>query len=283
MRSILRQGLKRLVTNRTDRPRGDRSAIVIAVAARKGGVGKTTTCVNLAAALGRYQGRRVLVVDLDPQNHVGTSLAAQVRVGGRGISTVFDEGTDANLVDLVVPTDAKNLHIVPRDHELDKTETALSSRIGKEFILREQLEIARTHYDIILIDCPPNVGNLTLNALVACDLVLIPCDLSPLAVEGVHSLVGTIAEVSSRLNPKIDVLGVLVTRFDARNTAMNETVLDELGGDYGDVVIPTRIGINTDLAKAQLAGKNVFDFAPKSRGAKHHRELAEFVASHLDS
>lgn len=283
MRSILRQGLKRLVTNRTERPRGDRSAVVIAVSARKGGVGKTTTCVNLAAALGRFQDRRVLVIDLDPQNHVGTSLSAQVRVGGRGIATVFEENTDTNLVDLVVPTDAENLHIVPPDHELDRTETALSARIGKEFILREQLEIARTHYDVILIDCPPNVGNLTLNALVACDLVLIPCDLSPLAVEGVHSLVSTIAEVSSRLNPRIDVLGVLVTRYDARNTAMNETVLEELGGEYGDVVIPTRVGINTDLAKAQLAGKNVFDFAPKSRGAKHHRELAEFVVSHLDS
>ena len=283
MRSILRQGLKRFVANRTERPRGDRSATVIAVSARKGGVGKTTTCVNLAAALGRFENKRVLVIDLDPQNHVGNSLASQVRVGGRGVSTVFEEGTEANLVDLVIPTDAENLHVVSPDRGLDKMEAALNSRIGKEFILREQLDVARSHYDIILIDCPPNIGNLTLNALVAADLVLVPCDLSPLAVDGVHALVETIAAVSTRLNPKIDVLGILVTRFDARNVGMNQTVLDELEDAYGDVVIPARVGINTDLAKAQLAGKNVFDFAPKSRGAKHHRELAEFVVSQLDS
>ncbi|MFT6400448.1 MAG: chromosome partitioning protein [Bradymonadia bacterium] len=283
MRSILRQGLKRFVANKTERPRGDKSATVIAVSARKGGVGKTTTCVNLAAALGRFEGKRVLVIDLDPQNHVGTSLASQVQAGGRGISAVFDEGTDVNVIDIVTPTDAENLHVVPPDSGLDRVEAVLTSRIGKEFVLREQLEIARTYYDLILLDCPPNIGNLTLNALVAADLVLVPCDLSPLAVDGVHALVETIATVSERLNPRIDVLGILITRFDARNVGMNETVLAELEGAYGDVVIPTRIGINTDLAKAQLAGKNVYDFAPKSRGAAHYQELAEFVVSQLES
>ncbi len=280
MRSILRQGLKRL-RNKPQRPLGNRTAVVIAVSARKGGVGKTTTSVNLAAALARFHGRKTLLIDLDPQNHVGRSLSHQFRGGGDGMSTFFAENSEVDLVDLAVPTEAENLHVVPPDGGLGDVESLLTARIGKEFVLREGLEVARTHYDIIIIDCPPNVGNLTLNALVATDLVLIPCDLSPLAVDGVHSLVETIAQLSQRLNPAIDVLGVLVTRFDGRNVAMNEAVVGELREAYGDVVIPDFIGVNTDLAKAQMAGKNVFDFAPNSRGAQHHRELAQFVVDQL--
>ena len=162
-----------------------------------------------------------------------------------------------------------------------RVETALVSRIGKEFVMRQRLEVARTHYDVIVIDCSPSIGNLTLNALVAADFVLIPCDLSPLAVDGVHALVDTVATVSERLNPQIDVLGVVVTRVDGRNVAMNEAVVRELEDAYGEVVIPQKIGINTDLAKAQLAGKSVFDFAPSSRGAQHHRELARFVVAQV--
>lgn len=281
MRNILKQGLKRLSKNRSERPRGDRSAVVVSIAARKGGVGKTTTAVNLAAAMARFEGMRTLIIDLDPQNHVGRSLESQIRGGTRGLSAFFEEDADVDLIDLVTSTEAPDLHVVPPDPALADVEAQLTNRIGKEFVLREGLEVARTHYDLIVLDCPPNVGNLTLNALVASDLVLIPCDLSPLAVEGVHSLVETIATVSTRLNPRIDVLGILVTRFDARNKGMNEAVVEELETAYGDVVIPQRIGINTDLAKAQLAGKNVFDFAPTSRGATHHRELARFVAGQL--
>ena len=283
MRSILRQGLKRLQKNRTSRPLGSRSATVIAISARKGGVGKTTTTVNLGAALARFHGLKTLIVDLDPQNHVGRALSTQFRSGGRGMSEFFDEQADVDVIDLVVPTEADHLHLVPPDAGLSEVESLLTTRIGKEFVLRHGLEVARTHYDIILLDCPPNVGNLTLNALVASDLVLIPCDLSPLAIDGVHSLVDTIATVSERLNPRIDVLGILVTRHDGRNVGVNEAVIGELESAYGDVVIPRYIGVNTDLAKAQLAGKNVFDFAPNSRGAQHHRELAQFVADQLAS
>lgn len=282
MRSLLKQGLKRLKTQKPDRPKGDRDAIVIAIAARKGGVGKTTTSVNLAAALARFHEKKTLLIDLDPQNHVGRSLATQVSASNAGMPGFFAEGFDGDLVDLCVASDAANLDVVPAAPGLGDVEQLLTARLGKEFILREGLEVARTHYDFILIDCPPNVGNLTLNALVATDLVLIPCDLSPLAVDGVHSLVETIAQLSDRLNPSIDVLGVLVTRFDGRTVSMNDAVVGALREAYGDVVIPDFIGINTDLAKAQMAGKNIFDFAPKSRGAKHHQDLAEFVIAQVD-
>lgn len=283
MRSILRQGLKRLQKNKPARPLGNRTASVIAVSARKGGVGKTTTTVNLGAALARFHGLKTLLIDLDPQAHVGRSLSAQFRPKDRGVSAFFGEDSDVDLIDLVVPTDVEHLHIIAPDDGLNEVEALLTARLGKEFVLREGLEVARSHYDVILIDCPPNLGNLTINALVATDLVLIPCDLSPLAVDGVHSLVDTIATISQRMNPSVDVLGVLVTRFDGRNTGMNDAVVEALRDAYGDVVIPHFIGVNTDLAKAQLAGQDVFDFAPSSRGAQHHRQLAEFVAQQLAS
>ncbi|MCB9507369.1 MAG: AAA family ATPase [Myxococcales bacterium] len=284
MRSFLRSGIKRLVASqRQARPLGDRAAVVIAVAARKGGVGKTTTSVNLAAALARFHARRVLLVDLDPQGHVGASMSAQFHGSAVGLSGVFTEDSDVDVMDTVVPTDAERLHITSGDRTLAAAELALTSRIGKEFVLHEALEVARTHYDVILLDCPPNVGNLTLNALVAADLVLVPCDLSPLAVDGVHALIETVSTISDRLNPKIDLLGIVVTRLDARNTGLNESVLAELRDSYGVLVFDETIGINTDLAKAQRAGKNVFDHAPQSRGAQHHRSLADAVLARLSA
>ncbi len=279
MRNILKQGLKRFVRAEPDRQRGMRAATVIALAAQKGGVGKTTTSVNLAAALARFHEKKTLLLDLDPQSHVRTSLARQIPAGARGLSAVFGEDEDTEVLDVVSPTDVRNLHVCVSDDRLGDVESLLTTRIGKEFVLRDALGITRTHYDFIVIDCPPAVGNLTLNGLVAADQVLIPCDLSPLAVDGVHAVVRTIAKISDRLNPRIDVLGILLTRYDARNVTMNESVVARLHESYGDVVVPRHVGVNTDLAKAQLEGRNIFDFAPTSRGAHHHRELAEFVVA----
>jgi len=281
MRSLLKSTLHKFMPSRPERPLGDRRAVVIAVAARKGGVGKTTTSVNLAAALARHHGRKTLLLDMDPQGHVASSLSTQFRPGAVGLSSVLAEDSSVDLVDVAFATDATNLHIVSPDDGLAALEQLLTSRIGKEGVLRDALVTARTHYDVILLDCPPHVGNLTLNALVAADQVLIPCDLSPLAVEGVRSLIETMSTVSERLNPRLDLLGIVVTRFDARNQGMNDAVHEELRALYGDVVFPDPIGINTDLAKAQRAGKNIFDHAPQSRGAAHHQRLADAVVSRL--
>ena len=139
-------------------------------------------------------------------------------------------------------------------------------------MLRDALRVTRTHYDVIVLDCPPNLGNLTINGLVAADQVLIPCDPSPLALNGVHALVETISAVANRLNPEIDVLGVLLTRVDGRNSRLNQAIVSEIEQAFGDALLPVRIGINNSLSRAQHEGTDIYTFAPESRGARQYAE-----------
>ncbi len=283
MRSLLKSGIRRVVQRSVGetprRAHGPRSAVVIAVAAQKGGVGKTTTSVNLAAGLARFHGKRVLLIDLDPQGHVYTALSEQIHVGGGALSDVLAvEGGE--VLDAVTSTGVKGLDVTPLDQSLAHTESLLSTRIGKELLLKDALRVTRTWYDVIVIDCPPNLGNLTINGLVAADQVLIPCDPSPLALNGVHALVDAIRGVA-RLNPEIDVLGVLLTRVDGRTTILNEAILNEVEGVYGEAVLPVRIGINNTLAKAQHAGQDVFSFDSQSRGAEQYQALAGHLVETL--
>ncbi len=278
MRNLLKAGIRRFVTPDSRHPIGDKHATVIAVSVQKGGVGKTTTTVNLAAALARHHDKRVLLIDLDPQGHVTTALSAQVRPGGGALSRVLtDEQTTDEVMDVVTATDIPNLSVTPFDANLGSAEDLMGTRIGKEFLLRDALRVTRTHYDYIVIDCPPNLGNLTLNGLCAADQVLIPCDPSPLAVKGVDAVVQTITRIASRLNPDIDVLGILMTRVDGRNRKLNDTVTDKIRETYGDVMLPVSIGIDTQLAKAQVDGQDIFTFAPTSRAATQYRELADLI------
>lgn len=281
MRNLLKVGLRRLVPTRDRYPVGDRRAVVLAVAARKGGVGKTTTSVNLAAALARFHGKRVLLLDLDPQGHVATALSNLVQPGGGPLSTVLEDERGAEVLDAVTRTSVDGLDTTPLDSRLGATEDLLGTRIGKEFILRDKLAVTRTHYDVIVVDCPPNLGNLALNGLVAADRVLVPCDPSPLGVRGVDALIGTVSTIAGRLNPDIDVLGVLLTRVDGRNTRLNDTILADVADTWGPAVLPVQIGINSGLAKAQHAGVDIFDFDPTCRGARQYRELADLVAADL--
>ncbi|EKD50579.1 MAG: hypothetical protein ACD_62C00495G0006 [uncultured bacterium] len=259
----------------TQQPKGSKKAKIIAVCSQKGGVGKTTTAVNLASALVKFHKKKVLLTDLDPQGHVEKSLA-----------TVIEEGIDyspisqillakkGEILDGVVKTTLENLHITPGDKALYETEGQLASKLGREFILQNTFATAQTHYDFIIIDCPPSLGNLTINALCAADYAVIPCEMSVLAFEGVTDLIDTLETIKTRLNRKLHVLGVLFTRVDRRNVMMNEIVEENMKKQFHNRVFKNQITINTALNKAQLEGEPVFDFAPSSSGAKNYAALA---------
>lgn len=261
-----------------ERPHGKRRARIIAICSQKGGVGKTTTVVNLAAALVRFYNKKVLLTDLDPQGHVEKSLSNAIEEGldYTPLSNIFLT-RKGEILEGVVKTRYENLHLTPGDKTLYETEGQLASKLGREFILSRTYENAKTHYDFILIDCPPNLGNLTINALCSADYVIIPCEMSVLAFEGVSDLLETLETITERLNKNLKVLGVLFTRVDGRNVQMNQLVIENMRRLFKDRIFKSRITVNTDLNKAQLEGKSIFDFAPASTGAMNYRALADEI------
>ncbi len=262
-------------------PVGAHSGLVIAVAAQKGGVGKTTSCVSLAAAWARHFGLRVLVVDLDPQGHVNLALREQVEVGGGALSDVLIEQRGREVGDIVATTTIEGLFVTPSDPELMTVEDRLASRIGKELTLKKALERTRTHYDMVLLDCPPNIGTLTVNALVASDAVLIPCNPSALSVAGVEGLLVAAGSVADDLNDALQVAGVMVTKVDGRTRKMNEVVLGMVDDAFGELVLPQAIGVCSALAAAQLEGRDIYAHEPGSRGAEQYRALAGQILERL--
>jgi chromosome partitioning protein len=282
MKNLFRQGLKRFVAPEERRTRGPREAKVICVASLKGGVGKTTTSCNVASALARFHQQRVLLMDLDPQGHVGTSLRKQLQPGGGGsLADLLTAELTGHVMDVAVDTSVPGLRVTPSDAALGEAENLLGTKIGKELILRDALEVTRSYYDVVVIDCPPNLGNLTLNALVASDYLLVPCDLSPLAVRGVENLLAQAQLVGARLNPSLDLLGVVITRLDGRTQAMNDAVLASLNQSYGDSLLKVRVGVSTSISRAQHEGAEIFEHDGKSRGAIHYRELAAEIARRI--
>lgn len=263
---------------------GTRKAQVIAVCAQKGGVGKTTSTINLGTSLAYFHRRKVLVIDLDPQGHVEKSLGSIVTDGIEytSLSQVL-ESKKGNIMDAVVKTELEGFDITPGDRALVQSESVLGSRIGKEFILSSALKTAKTHYDFILIDCSPSLGNLTLNALVAADHVLVPCEMSVLAFEGVSDLLETLREVTERLNQKLKVLGVLFTRVDGRNVTMNNLITENMKRFFSGKIFKTLITVNTAINKAQLEGRPVFDYSPSSSGSLNYQALAAEVMTRLKS
>ncbi|MCA9562795.1 MAG: ParA family protein [Myxococcales bacterium] len=287
MRNMLRQGLKRLINTNEHEAVGERyasgrrEATVIAVSSQKGGVGKTTTSVCLAAALAKFHNKAVLIIDMDAQGHVQKSLASHVTNRGTSLSRVLLSPERADVLDAITNTGVERLHITAADRGLIEAESLMSTKIGKEFILRDALKYTRTHYDFIIIDCPPNLGNLTLNALVAADWVLVPCDASPLAVQGVSDIVHTMATINDRLNRGLDLLGIVLTRIDGRTTTVNQAVVDELKDDFGDLLFTSSIGVNTTISKAQFEGRSLFDFSPDDRAAKQYKQVSDEVVERL--
>lgn len=253
---------------------GDRCAQVVAIAAQKGGVGKTTTTVSLAAAFARFHGLKVLVVDLDPQSHASLSLADQIELGGGALSDVLIEQRGLEVDEIATDTTIDGLRITPADPSLQHAEDRLGGRIGKELVLKKALQVTRTRFDLILLDCPPHIGTLTVNALVAADHVLVPCNPAALAMSGVTGLVDAVEEVQGQLNPELNLLGVVLTKVDGRNSRTNEAILGLVEDSWGELLVPVQVGVNNSLSRAQLEGQDIFRFDPHSRAASQYKDLA---------
>jgi chromosome partitioning protein len=246
----------------------------VAVANQKGGVGKTTTTINLAASLALAD-QRVLLVDVDPQGNLTSGVGQKGKATAAG--TVYDALTSVEPTTdprpFIVPTGVDRLHLIPADRNLTGAEIELVSLGGREERLRRLLTSVRGEFDYIFIDCPPSLGLLTLNALVAADAVLIPLHCEYFALEGLADLVGTMRRVRSALNPSLDIEGVLLTMFDER-TNLGQQVAKDVREFFKEKVFRTVIPRNVRLGEAPSHGMPVILYDVKSRGAEAYLQLA---------
>jgi chromosome partitioning protein len=248
----------------------------LAVINQKGGVGKTTTAVNHGAALARL-GRTVLLIDLDPQANLTLHLDCRPAPGGTMTDVLL---RDRPLAELIVDTSTPGLSVVPADTALASVEQALADRIGREMVLRDALNRleGERRFDFVLMDCPPSLGVLSANALVATHEVLIPLQTEYFALQGMAKLLEVIELVRRRLNPGLAVCSVLPCMVDLRTNLASE-VLDEIRSYFGPVVAATVIRANVKLAEAPSFGRTIFEHAPDSHGAADHEAFArEFLA-----
>lgn len=254
---------------------------ILAVTNQKGGVGKTTTVINLAASLAA-SGRKVLLVDIDPQANMtsGVGLRGQAASAGTiySILTAIDGATIRSHDDFILPTAIPGMFVVPADRNLTGAEIEMVAVPGRESQLRRFLNPLRDRFDHIFIDCPPSLGLLTLNALVAAEAVMIPLHCEYFALEGLADLMTTLRRVRAGMNSALDVEGVLLTMYDER-TNLGQQVAGEVRQFFKEKVFQTVIPRNVKLAEAPSHGMPVTVYDPKSRGAEAYASLArEFLA-----
>ncbi|HEY6803498.1 MAG TPA: AAA family ATPase [Pyrinomonadaceae bacterium] len=251
--------------------------LVIAIANQKGGVGKTTTAINLAAAFAR-QGKRVLLLDLDPQGNSSISFLDPLTVE-RSVYDLMVDG-QAPIEESTYKTSVENLELVPARINLAKLEAKLVGDFDAPFRLKDRLEPFRAVYEVIIIDTPPTLGLITVNALVAATHVLVPIQSSYFALEGTDDLLETIEKVKARPNPGLELLGVLVTLHDKRTTLARE-VHEQIKNVFGPKLFETVITKSVRLEESPAYKESIFSFAPNSSGAIEYGKLCEEVMSRV--
>lgn len=249
-------------------------AWIISMVNQKGGVGKTTSTVSLGAALAGY-GRKVLLVDFDPQGALSVALGVNPNELDLTVYNVITSPVSATR-DVIRPTEVENLDLLPSNIDLSAAELQLVTEVGREHALARALGSVVADYDIILIDCQPSLGLLTLNALTASQGVIIPMETEYFALRGVALLMDTIGKVTERLNPDLAIIGVLATMYDPR-TLHSREVLATVQQAFGDKVFQTVINRTVKFPDAAVAGEPITEFAPASTGADAYRQLAREV------
>ncbi len=250
-------------------------AIVIAIANQKGGVGKTTTAINLAGALAE-KGLRVLCIDMDAQANLTVGLGINLAKVQHSMANVLGE-PQLRIKDIVIPTETANIDVAPATLDLASTEVDLLSTIGREYALAEAIDDwAQGHYDYILIDCPPTLGLMTINGLVAANGVIIPVQTQYYALKGLTALVKVISTIRSKLNKNLRVMGLLPTFYDPR-TILGREMLDEMREHGENHVFDTIIRNAVKLGEAPLTGRPITEYASGSDAANNFRELAREV------
>jgi len=247
---------------------------VIAMCNQKGGVGKTTTAINLGAALAET-GRKVLLVDFDPQGSASVGLGVNPHTLERTIYNLLLSRT-LDPSDIIVPTGVENMDILPANIDLSAAELQLVSEVAREQTLKRVLDRQRSAYDMILIDCAPSLGLLTVNALTAADKVLTPLECEFFALRGIALLTDTVNKVKDRLNPELEMVGILGTMFDAR-TLHSREVLARAVEAFGETVFHTVIRRTIKFPETTVAGEPITTYAPNSSGADQYRTLVREV------
>ncbi len=261
----------------SSRTNAETKTSIIAIANQKGGCGKTTTCINLSAALARM-GLKVLIIDLDAQSQASLGIGINTEDLKYSIYDVMVNRLE--LERAIVPTDIGNMDIVPASAMLTGAQLEIANLLGREWILRtsiyKMINTGTRNYDYIIMDCSPSLNLTTINGLASAHFILIPAQTHYFSLEGMKELFSTIEIVKERLNPKLQILGILPTLYDIR-TRISRQILSQMRKHFGDKVFKTAIHTNIKLVEAQVHKKSIYKFAPNSNGARDYLALSKEV------